>query len=226
MEDQPSGFVNCFSPSLRSWHEDTDFCAMVRVICVIDVVCLRSNFHVVRAGDVNAFFWGPHGVIFSLGRWRACQARSSLQNPCWGIQDCGWPGKKSPFLTSCTAFFLCPSPCSDSAQQIIVIQALMKSIIALVRYLMIFFSSLVSVGHSLFLLSLTHYRNKHVFGLWMFAAVVALLCQFKKRKELCDLDAIKVGLYFFDPWGLEKFSVLKNEENSEFVCNYCTRWLV
>lgn len=133
---------------------------MVRVICVIDVVCLRSNFHVVRAGDVNAFFWGPHGVIFSLGRWRACQARSSLQNPCWGIQDCGWPGKKSPFLTSCTAFFLCPSPCSDSAQQIIVIQALMKSIIALVRYLLIFFIiGFCRPLSSLFLLSLTHYRR-------------------------------------------------------------------
>lgn len=54
----------------------------------------------------------------------------------------------------------------------------------------------------------------------MFAAVVALMRQFKKRKELYDLDAIKFGLYFFDPWGLEIFSVLlsygpgkKTEEN-------------
>ncbi len=53
-----------------------------------------------------------------------------------------WQEKPIPHFLHST------SPCSDSAQQIIVVQALMKSIIALVRYLMIF-SSLVSVGHFL-----------------------------------------------------------------------------
>lgn len=132
-----------------------------------------------------------------------------FRTPAEGSRTVAGLARKAHSSLPAQPFFLCPSPCSDSAQQIIVIQALMKSIIALVRYLMIFFI----IGfwrplYSLFLLSLTHYRNKHVFGLWMFAAVVALLCQFKKRKELYDLDAIKVGLYFFDPWGLEIFSVL------------------
>lgn len=183
---------------LASGH--TDFCAMDRVICVISILCLWSNFHVVRASDGNAFFQGPHGVIFSLGRWRACQARSSLQNPCWGIQDCGWPGKQNPFLTSCPAFFLCPSPCSESAQQIIVIQALMKSINALVRYLIFFITDFCRLLSSLFLLCLTYYRNKHGFGLWMFAAVVHCCVNLKRKTSYMTLMPLKLVCASWIPW--------------------------
>ncbi len=150
------------------------------------------------------------------GRWRACQARSSLQNPCWGIQDCGWPGKKSPFLTSCTA----QVPAQTRLSKIIVIQALMKSIIALVRYLMLFFI-IGSVSHFLlYFFFLSHIIESNMslvcecLQLWLHCWVSL------KEKELYDLDAIKVGLYFprslgpgniFSPASIWSWKI--NEEN-------------
>ncbi len=174
---------------------------MVRVICVIDVVCLRSDFHVVRAGDVNAFFWGPYGVILSLGDEEHARPDLLFRTPAEGSRTvAGLARKAHSSLPAQHKSLLRLGSANYSYSSSYEIHHCISEILDDFFHHWFLLATFSSI-----LLSLTHYRIKHVFGLWMFAAVVALMSQFKREKSSMTLMPSRLVYTFSIPGAWKYF---------------------